>query len=232
VSVLVARGLRWAYGTARSQERTTVIDDVDLELQAGELCVLAGPSGSGKTTLLNLLTGFQVPDRGELRLARASEPAGGLVDEPLGVPSWRQLAVVPQSLGLLDEICLFDNVSLPRRLAGELDDDARADIDALLVKLSLTHVAHRLPHEASLGEQQRAAIARAVTITPSVLVVDEPTSHQDAANRDRVVGALWAAAGSGSAVVAATHDPQIMDAADRLFRIEGGRLFEERRRAS
>ncbi|HEY1282205.1 MAG TPA: ATP-binding cassette domain-containing protein [Acidimicrobiales bacterium] len=190
------------------------VSGVSLSLVAGEITVLAGPSGSGKTTLVNLLAGFEDPDAGAVHWPRDASR-----------PSWSDLAVVPQALGLLDELTLAENVRLPLRLRdGRVDAGTRARVEEVLDALGVGHVGGHQPGEASLGEQQRGAIARALVVEPTVLLLDEPTAHQDAASKKRIVDAVTAAARSGTAVLAATHDPAVLDIADRRIRMADGRL--------
>jgi ABC-type lipoprotein export system ATPase subunit len=119
----------------------------------------------------------------------------------------------------------MENVTLPLRLRdGRVGDGARQRVDELLESLGVSHVARHQPSEASLGEQQRGAIARAVVVDPRVLILDEPTAHQDAASKKRIVDIVTAAARAGAAVLAATHDAAVLDIADRRVRMADGRI--------
>jgi putative ABC transport system ATP-binding protein len=186
---------------------------VHLVLRERELVVLAGPSGSGKSTLLGLLTGLEAPTSGRVHGAAA------------GVAPWSVQAIVPQSLGLLEELTLEENVRLPLRLARRNEEPGR--INQLLDRLGLGDARARRPGATSLGEQQRAAIARALVLRPRLVVLDEPTAHQDARSRDRVIQELGRAAFEGAAVLAATHDPAVRAVADRCLWMAGGHLREE-----
>ena len=201
-------------------QRVTALSDVSIELSAGELVVLSGPSGSGKTTLLNVLVGWEQPDEGSVIWsvgddARLERPAE---QRP---PSWDQLAIVPQRLGLLDDLSVAENAGLPLRVGGRDDRDA---VVALLELLGLHGVADRGARELSLGQQQRLSIARALVVEPLVLVADEPTGHQDDASTALVVAALLHARDTGSAALVATHDPRVTEIADRVIRLRDGRL--------
>ena len=144
------------------------VRDVTLAVAAAELVMLSGRSGSGKSTLLHMLAGWEPADAGSIGYANGAVP-----------PPWRELAVVPQQLGLLEELTVRENVEYPARLAGVLADLGDT-ADELLDRLGLLHLADRYPPEISVGEQQRTSLARAVLLTPSMLLVDEPTGHQDA----------------------------------------------------
>ena len=119
---------------------------------------------------------------------------------------------MPQTLGLMPELTVRENVELPVRLAGR-----PADVDELLRDLDIVDLAGRLPRELSLGQQQRTAIARAVVVDPALLLVDEPTSHQDRGHAEAVMARLRTTAeANGTAVLIASHDPLAVDAADRV----------------
>jgi putative ABC transport system ATP-binding protein len=209
--VLSMTGVTKTYG--RGDEEVHALDGVDLHVEPGEVVGLVGRSGSGKTTLLNVAAGWDDPD-------------AGAVDRPGGsAPGWGDVAVVPQHLGLMDELSVRENVEYPARLARCLED-RRDLIEDLLERLGLAGMQHRSPTETSLGEQQRTAVARAVVLAPSLLVADEPTAHQDAGWAAAVLRTLGDSSIAGSACVVATHDPDVLDAVDRTIRISDGRLDE------
>lgn len=204
----------------RGRESVTAVDRVSFELSAGSMVALIGPSGSGKTTLLNLIVGGDVPDSGVIETPSVDA----------GRAEWSRLAIVPQTLGLLPELTIRENVELPMRLRarrpGGLVGAAVRGLgeaaDEMMELLAIRALAERAATEASLGEQQRAAVARALVVVPTLLVADEPTSHQDEANTDRVADALAAAAAAGSCVLVATHDTRMLRRCDRVLRMVDG----------
>jgi putative ABC transport system ATP-binding protein len=197
----------------RGEEQVHALRDIDLRLPAGQLTGLVGRSGSGKTTLLNVIAGWEHPDAGEV-----------IADGRWGVvPSWSEVAVVPQKLGLLDELTVRENIEYPARLTGRLDQVA-AEVDAVLEELGLDELQDRYPKETSLGEQQRASIARAVVFAPRVLLADEPTGHQDRSFTRKVFGVLERAAGRGTTCLVATHNEEVAPYLDAVFHISDGRL--------
>ena len=203
--IVHAEGLTKRY--RRGSEIVTAVDRVSLELFAGTMTALVGPSGSGKTTLLNLIVGGEQPDDGVIR---------GVPERP----DWSTLAIVPQSLGLLDELTLGENVLLPARLGAS----PMWPGEDLMAQLSIHHLVDRAPGETSLGEQQRAAVARALLAGPALLVADEPTSHQDEANTFRVVDALAASAANGSCVLLATHDLRVLERCGEVLAMRDGKV--------
>jgi ABC-type lipoprotein export system ATPase subunit len=215
--VLEARALHKTY--RRGPEEVHALQDVSFVLRHGEVVALVGPSGSGKTTLLNVVCGWERPDRGEV--VWIADP---------GIPSaqrpWSDLAIVPQALGLMEELPVGENVELPLRLSGRLDARGRDRAEALLRSLGLAEYAARQPGELSLGEQQRVALARALVLEPRLVLADEPTGHQDAGWARNVYRALREMAGRGAACVVATHSTEFLRYADRVLSMRDGRMWE------
>ena len=211
--VVRMRGVRRSFGDGDQVVHAS--RGVDLAVASGETIGLVGRSGSGKTTLLNLAAGWDVPD-------------AGTIDRPGGdAPDWHDVAVVPQHLGLMDELSVRENVDYPVRLAGLLQERLPL-VDDLLETLGLTTLQRRSVREISLGEQQRTSVARAVVMGPTLLVADEPTAHQDAGWGAAVLGVLREAAVAGSGCVIATHDADVLGAVDRTIRIDDGRIDDGR----
>ena len=198
--VIVLEGVTKRYAGA------AVVDGASLDVRVGELAVLLGRSGSGKSTLLMAAGDWLKPDEGTVRTP-------GL--------RWHETAHLAQRFGLLPELSVAENVGLPLRLRGS-DDHAR--VTNVLVRLGLAELGARLPTETSVGQQQRTALARALVDNPAALLADEPTSHQDAASAALVWGALDAACADGTACLVATHDESAAVHADRVWRIEDGRI--------
>ena len=193
----------------RGDTDVVVLNGLEAEIDRGEVVIIRGRSGSGKTTLFNILAGWQEPDTGDVSWD---------IENP---ESWDEVAVVPQSLGLLPELTLGENIGLPGRLA-----DSEADVSSVASRLEIPHVLDRPVNGASLGEQQRTAIGRALIRRPSLLLADEPSSHQDPGRLHLVWQLISEVAASGTAVIAATHDPDAFDYADRILDLSEGRLVE------
>lgn len=194
-----------ADGVHRAFGGVSVLRGVDLAVGAGELVTLSGPSGSGKTALLSLLCGFDLPDSGSVLPGQAS---------------WSACAVLPQSLGLASELTLEENVALPLRLAGR----QVTGVEELLAELGIAGLGGRYPGEVSFGQQQRAALARAVVAGPAALLADEPTAHLDAVSAVAAVGLLRRVADEGAAVLIATHHDAVHEVADRVLVLADGQV--------
>ena len=189
------------------------VREATFDLRRHEIVGLVGRSGSGKTTLLTILAGWEGPDGGDVTWENRSPG-------PFG---WEEVAVIPQHLGLIEELSVRENVALPERMAGRLERSQPA-IDDLLDQLGLDHLADRYPAEISVGEQQRAAVARALIVRPQLLLADEPLAHQDAASAGLVLSAIRSAAGDGTCCLLATHNPESVRQADRVIEMQGGSL--------
>ncbi len=198
----------------RAGERVDAVDGAELTLSSSELVALTGRSGAGKSTLLHLLAGWEEPDARRIRWMRGSAAA---------LRTWSELAILPQQLGLLEELTVRENVELPVRL-GTGPDVRAAAVQAVLEGLGLEALAERYPPEISVGEQQRTALARALVLSPSVLIADEPSGHQDAGWAAGVFGAIRDAASEGSGCLVATHDRTVRRYADRELVMHDGRL--------
>jgi putative ABC transport system ATP-binding protein len=211
-ALLRAVGVRKWYGSGT--ERITPVDGVDLTLVAGEIVVITGPSGSGKTTLLQMVAGFVQPDEGAVHWP-------GTCD---GAPAWHEVALVPQSLGLLPELSAMENIALPLLSRQVPTTEVGRRVAAMLAELDVDHLANRLVGETSLGQQQRVAVARALIGRPLVVIADEPISHQDGDHATTVLSALRRATNAGAACLVAGHDPRLPASADRVLHLDDGTL--------
>ena len=201
----------------RGDEVVHALEDVSVTLRTGEVVGLVGRSGSGKTTLLNVVAGWEHPDGGTLEWT--GRDGNGLL-------AWKDVAVLPQKLGLIDELTVRKNIEYPARLAGRLEEKKDV-VDDLLEELGLDQLQDRLPKETSVGEQQRAALARALVLSPRMLLADEPSGHQDKGWGDAVWRAIRKAAGRGTCCLVATHNQEVAPFLDRTLAMADGRLSED-----
>jgi len=198
-----------------------VLTDVSLEIPARQFVAVAGPSGSGKSTLLGLIAGLDRPTAGSIRVAGVE--LGGLSED--GLARFRRDAIgyVFQSFHLIPTLTAQENVAVPLELAGEPDALDRAG--ALLDEVGLGARSHHYPAQLSGGEQQRVAVARAMSRRPPVILADEPTGNLDSATGTQIVELLLAAnRAHGSTLVLVTHDAALAAHADRTIALRDGRV--------
>jgi ABC-type lipoprotein export system ATPase subunit len=189
-----------------------VLDGQELEVRAGTVTVVRGRSGSGKTTMLRILSGLERPDKGTVTVLDTDLSA---LDRT-GLAALRRLriGVAGQGTALLEALDVTENLEVARQVRGLPADPER--VDSWIDALGLATLRHRPVRVLSGGERQRVALARVLVVDPRVAVLDEPTSQQDEANAQRLAGVLTAAARQGTAVVAASHDPILIAAADSV----------------
>ena len=206
----------------RSGEREiTVLDGVDLTVEAGELVAIVGPSGSGKSTLLGLLAGLDRPSSGTVRVH--GEALETMDEDRLSLLRRGRIGFVFQSFQLLGNLTARENVLLPMELTGVEDAPARAD--SLLEEVGLSDRGHHYPSQLSGGEQQRVALARAFGPKPELLFADEPTGNLDSATGGRVLDMLLRLRSElGTALVLVTHDPEIAAKAPREVHLRAGKV--------
>jgi putative ABC transport system ATP-binding protein len=202
---------------------TSVLDGLDLDLAAGECVALVGRSGAGKSTLLHLVAGIDRADGGEIRFDDTRLDA---LDEAARTRFRRRhLGLVFQSWNLVPSLSALDNLCLPLELIDIGGSEAKRRAQALLDQLGLGELAKRFPDELSGGQQQRVAVARALVHGPSVLLADEPTGSLDAESAAAVMRLLIGACReAGASLLLVTHAAEVMGQADRLLRMQDGRL--------
>ena len=226
MAAVEARGVTKRFGNGES--RLTVLDGVDWSVEAGELTFLAGESGSGKTTLLSILAGILRPDGGTVRVF--GEAVERLDRRRLARFRRQRVGFVFQQFNLLSAVTAAENVVVPLLAQGIRPSAALARARETLERVGLGRQADRLPRELSGGQQQRVAIARALVHSPRLLVCDEPTASLDARNGRSVLELLREVAlDPRRAVIVVTHDSRIFRYADRICRIDDGRLVADRR---
>lgn len=200
-----------------------LLDDVDLAAEAGECLAVVGPSGSGKTSLLNCLCGIVMPAAGSVRVDGIE--LAGLGTAERTAFRLRRIGMVFQFGELLPELTALENVALPLRLLGNSRRDAERRAAEWLDRLGLGERGAEHPDLLSGGEVQRVGIARALAHEPSLVLADEPTGALDEANSVRIMGLLVGTAKElGATVIVVTHDPLVASKADRVLRLQDGRL--------
>jgi putative ABC transport system ATP-binding protein len=216
--ILAARGVTRV--VRDGDRRVSIVEDVSLEVGAGERVALLGPSGSGKSTLLHILGALDPDYDGSVSVA--GQRLEGMSDSELARFRNERLGFVFQAYNLLGHLDALENVLLPARFSPATPDRARAE--SILGGVGLGDKLHRRPHTLSGGERQRVAIARALYHRPSLVLCDEPTGNLDAETGAGILELFDRLTAEGAALLIATHDEMIATSADRVLRLRGGRL--------
>jgi len=206
MSVQELRGVSLGVGTGRDE----LFDGLSLNAKAGRILAITGPSGSGKTTLAHVLAGLLPPDRGEVLLDGAPLSRAAI---------WLQPSLVPQDYGLVATLTAAETVALPLQARAQPRSEIRGHAARWLEAIGLEACAARPVRELSGGQRQRVAIARALALQAPVLVMDEPTSELDAANRDTVLSLLAREAERGRVLIVVSHDPDLVEQSDDVVEL-------------
>jgi lipoprotein-releasing system ATP-binding protein len=201
----------------------TVLRDLDLVVEGGEMVAIVGASGVGKSTLLHVLGGLDRTDAGSVSIGDTNLTA--LRDEAVVAFRNQHVGFVFQFHHLLPEFSALENVEMPMRIGRMPIATTRPQAEALLRRVGLGERLTHRPGMLSGGEQQRTAVARALVMRPSILLADEPTGDLDEATADALHALLREMHQSYQLTsVIATHNPRLAAACDRILRLEGGRL--------
>jgi len=223
MAILETQDLTKIYGSGDTQVRA--LDGVTLSVEKGCFLAVVGTSGSGKSTLLHMLGGLDRPTSGQV--AVDGKVLSSLKDEALTIFRRRKIGFVFQNYNLVPVLNVYENIVLPLQLDGRKPD--RDYLSRIIETLGLEQKLHSLPNNLSGGQQQRVAIARALAAKPAILLADEPTGNldsrtsQDVMSLLKVTGVRFA-----QTIVMITHNEEIAQMADRIVRIEDGRIAERR----
>ena len=213
-------------GVSKRYAAQPILQDVELAVAPGEFAVVTGRSGSGKSTLLNLLGGLDRADGGEIEIL--GERLDLLRDRELSALRRQRIGFVFQFFNLIPTLTIAENIELPLALNGIGARETRERVEATLAELGIAACAARLPDELSGGEQQRAAIGRAIVHRPQLVLADEPTGNLDLETAQNVIELLDDLCRRyGATLVMATHAPEVMGRADRVLTIHNARLAQE-----
>lgn len=219
MSILETRNLRKIYGSGDTEVRA--LDGVNLSVDSGEFVAIVGTSGSGKSTLLHMLGGLDRPTSGSVIVD--GKDIFSLKDEALTIFRRRKIGFVFQSYNLVPVLNARENIVLPIQLDGrQVDEDF---LDKIVNTLGLEKKLGSLPSQLSGGQQQRVAIARALAAAPAIILADEPTGNLDSRTSQDVLSLLKVTSQEfAQTIVMITHNEEIAQAADRIIRIEDGRI--------
>ena len=217
--ILETKDLRKVYGSGDTEVRA--LDGVDLTVEKGEFVAVVGTSGSGKSTLLHMLGGLDRPTSGTVTVD--GRELSALKDEELTIFRRRKIGFVFQNYNLVPVLNVYENIVLPIQLDGKAPD--KGYVDQIIETLGLGNKLQNLPNNLSGGQQQRVAIARALAAKPAIILADEPTGNLDSATSLDVMGLLKVTAQKFSqTIVMITHNEELAQMADRIIRIEDGRI--------
>jgi putative ABC transport system ATP-binding protein len=225
--MIEAQGLSKEYG--RPEARVQALKNVDFRLEPGEFAAIMGPSGSGKSTLLSLLGALSAPSAGRVLIDGVD--VYGLGSDTRADFRLGRLGFVFQQFHLAPYLNLLENVMLPLAVRKMESKEKRARALDALARVGVDHLANRLPDEVSGGEQERAAMARALVNRPTVLLADEPTGNLDQANGEKVMNLLAELAAGGMTVVMVTHSASSARFAGRILHLADGRLVADEKTA-
>ncbi len=217
--IVKATGLKKYYGEGEALVKA--LDGVDLEIERGKFTAIVGTSGSGKSTLLNMLGGLDVPSEGSVRIG--NQELSKLSAEQATIFRRKQIGFIFQNYNLVPVLTVWENIIFPISLDNRKPD--KKFIMKIVKLLGLENKLDSFPAQLSGGQQQRVAIARALSTKPSIILADEPTGNLDSGTSDDVVSLLKMTSSQfHQTIVMITHNPEIAACADRVIRIEDGRL--------
>ena len=223
MKILQASNLTKIYGSGENEVHA--LNGVNFSVEKGEFVAIVGTSGSGKSTLLHMLGGLDRPTGGSVEVD--GKEIFSLKDEELTIFRRRKIGFVFQNYNLVPVLNVYENIVLPVQLDGKTPDASY--IDSIIETLGLERKLENLPNNLSGGQQQRVAIARALASKPAIILADEPTGNLDSKTSQDVLGLLKVTSQKyGQTIVMITHNEEIAQLADRIIRIEDGKIVERR----
>lgn len=220
MTVLKSEELKKYYG--KGSNVVKALDGVDLEIEEGEFVAVVGTSGSGKSTLLHMLGGLDTPTSGKVLVG--DKDISKMTEEQLTIFRRRNVGFVFQNYNLVPILNVYENIVLPIELDGSTIDESF--VKSVIETLGLSEKQNSLPNNLSGGQQQRVAIARALATKPSILLADEPTGNLDSKTSQDVLGILKMTSDRfHQTMIMITHNEQIAQLADRIIRIEDGKII-------
>lgn len=220
MEILKIKNLRKIYGTGETQVKA--LNGIDLTVERGEFVAVVGSSGSGKTTFLNMVGGLDVPTSGEIIVDQ--KKIQELSDDELTIFRRRKIGFIFQQYNLIQMLSVWENIILPLKLDGrKVDEEYILEITKIL---GLSEKLNSIPSQLSGGQQQRAAIARALATKPALILADEPTGNLDSKTSQDVLGLLKITSNKfHQTIIMITHNEEIAQLADRILRIEDGKII-------
>ncbi len=220
-TVLKLTGVEKTY--QMGEKGVQALQGIDMEIEKGSFTAIVGTSGSGKSTLLNLIGALDVPTKGEILFE--GRDIGKLKEKELVALRRDKIGFVFQKFFLIEELTLLENIIVPNLLRGEKTDMEK--VNKICDRLGISDRLRHLPSEISGGQQQRAAIARALINDPDLLLCDEPTGNLDSKTSSDVADILGEINHDlGKTIILVTHDKDIAGKADYIYTISDGRIVD------
>jgi len=209
------------------KEKRTILDNVSMTFYQGDFILLLGHSGSGKSTLLNLISGIDDPDAGEIQVN--GQTINRLSERQRTLFRREHIGFIFQFFNLIPTLTVLENITLALQLNGKLTTTKQQEVSQLIDRVGLTARQHTFPDKLSGGEQQRVAILRAIAHNPTVLLADEPTGNLDETTGQTILSLLLELTRQANkTLIMATHNPDIIPLADKIYHVKQGQLVEER----
>ncbi len=220
-SIIQLKNLSKSYTEGKNSR--TILDNINISFNAGEFILLLGTSGSGKSTLLNLISGIDAPDSGEIIVNDVT--INKLNEYKRTVFRRENIGFIFQFFNLIPTLTVFENITLAMQLNGGVTKERTERVQALIDRVGLTHRQHAFPDRLSGGEQQRVAILRSIAHNPTVLLADEPTGNLDESTGETILDLLLELTRQANkTLIMATHNPEIIPLADKVYRLKNGDL--------
>jgi putative ABC transport system ATP-binding protein len=210
----------------RTEEvETTALNEVSIDIKAGEFVSIMGPSGCGKSTLLNIIGLIDNPTAGEYHFL--DEEVSKYTERQRSNLRKNNIGFIFQSFNLIDELTVFENVELPLIYTKVGSRERRKRVEEVLEKMNMMHRCNHFPQQLSGGQQQRVAVARAIVNNPRLILADEPTGNLDSANGNDVMKTLVHLNNEGATIIMVTHSQYCAEFGNRVIRLLDGQVVTE-----
>ncbi len=208
----------------RTEEiETTALSNINIKVSKGDFLMIMGPSGCGKSTLLSILGMLDSPTSGDYLFS--DQNISELKESQLSEIRKRNIGFVFQSFNLIDELTVFENVELPLKYQGISRVERKKRTEEILKRIGLEHRANHLPQYLSGGQQQRVSVARALVISPKLILADEPTGNLDSKNGEEVMQMLRQLNSEGTTIIMVTHSETDAQYGNRIVKVFDGQLI-------
>lgn len=225
-TILQARNIHKSF-FKKNEEKLEILKGVSLEIVRSKISVIIGASGAGKSTLLHILSGLDIPDKGEVDINATN--LFSLSDDKLSKFRNKHIGFVFQFHHLLPEFDALENIALPVMISGQSHKISNTRAFELLELVGLKDRSNHKPSELSGGEQQRVAVARALANNPDIIFADEPTGNLDSSNSDSLHELFVELRNKlGMTFLIVTHNPKLMDLGDTVFEMKDGQILINR----